>query len=209
MVTTTETRSGDQLRARRRQRMADEIELTALRLFAERGIDEVTVDDVAHAADISRRTFFRYFASKDDLLHGNPERQRDIVLDAAESAPAEIPSRALVRRILLALTADIDERREALLLRKRIAAKAPNAFAQGQNRHSALVGTVIDCLTGHMGVDPDTDLRPYVYVQAGFGAMQAAMRTWFVGGTSTSLRHLTAEALDLINLNDTEPENTD
>jgi len=202
MVTTTETRSGDKLRARRRQRMADEIELAALRLFAERGPDSVTVDDIAAAADISRRTFFRYFASKEDVLHGNPERQRDIVVETAESTPATTTPQALVRRILLALTTDLDDRREALLLRKEIAVKAPNAMAQGHNRYGALVTTVIELLTEHMGVDPDSDLRPHVFVHAGLGAMQAATRTWFIGGRSASLHDLTAEALDLIGLND-------
>lgn len=202
MVTTTETRSGDKLRARRRQRMADEIELAALRLFAERGPDSVTVDDIAAAADISRRTFFRYFASKDDVLHGNPERQRDIVVETAESTPATTTPQGLVRRILLALTADLDDRREALLLRKEIAAKAPHAMAQGHSRYGSLVATVIELLTAHMGVDPDSDLRPHVFVHAGIGAMQAATHTWFVGGRSASLHALTAEALDLIGLTD-------
>lgn len=202
MATTTQTRSGDQLRARRRQRMADAIELAALRLFAEHGLDAVTVDDIAAAADISRRTFFRYFASKDDLLHGNPERQRDIVQEAAQSAPVGTAPQTLVHRILLALTTDFDDRREAMLLRKQIAAQAPNAMAQGQSRYGSLITTVIALLTERMGVDPDSDLRPYVFVHAGIGAMQAAMRTWLLGGNAASLRDLTAEALNLIGLND-------
>lgn len=48
-----------------------ELELIALELFAERGFDETTVDQVAEAAGIARRTFFRYFASKNDVVWGD------------------------------------------------------------------------------------------------------------------------------------------
>ncbi|MCU1600801.1 MAG: TetR family transcriptional regulator [Frankiales bacterium] len=51
----------------------EELELIALQLFAERGFDRTTVDDVAEAAGIGRRTFFRYFASKNDVGWGDWE----------------------------------------------------------------------------------------------------------------------------------------
>lgn len=200
MVTSAKAHSGDQLRARRRQRIADEIELTALRLFAEHGVNAVTVDDIARAADISRRTFFRYFASKDDLLNGNPERQRDIVCEVAESSPLGTSSRALVRCIILALTSDFDDRREALLLRKRIAAHASNIISKGQGRNPSLIETIIEVVTSHADGKSDSEFQCRVYVHAGFGAMQAAVRTWFAGGTSDSLQDLSAEALNLIGL---------
>lgn len=180
--------------------MADDIELVALRLFAEHGVDAVTVDDIADAADISRRTFFRYFSSKDDILHGNPERQLEIVRTALDSTPADATPRALVRAVLLALTSDVDFHREALVLRKRIATKSPDAVAHGGGRHNALLDAVVDAVAKRMNVDPDTDLRPRVYVQAGLGALQAAVRIWFATGTTGSLQALTGEALDLIEL---------
>ncbi|HEY2332223.1 MAG TPA: TetR family transcriptional regulator [Acidimicrobiales bacterium] len=60
--------------ARRRARVAFEIERAALHLFATRSPDEVTVEDIAQAAGISRRTFFRYFPSRDDVLAALPMR---------------------------------------------------------------------------------------------------------------------------------------
>lgn len=197
MGTVTEPRTGDQLRARRRQRMADEIELAALQLFAQRGVEAVTVDDIADSADISRRTFFRYFSSKDDALHGHPERQLDVVT-AVGAAPAMATVQALVRGILLALATEFERRRDAVLLRKRIAAKEPDAFARDRGRHAELVEAAVKAVAAHLGVDPDSDLQCRVYVQAGFGALQAAARVWLTSAANGSLEALTAEALDLI-----------
>lgn len=197
---TTHVRSGEELRARRRRRLANEIELVALRLFAEHGVEAVTVDDIAAATDISRRTFFRYFSSKDEILAGNPERHQEIVHAALESASVEATSAALVRDVLLALTRDFDEHREAMLLRKRIAAKSPGALSQSQGRTTALVDSIVDAVATRMDVDPETDLRPHVYVHAGLGALQAALRIWFSDNAGASLSALASEALDLIGL---------
>ena len=56
------------LQQRRRLETAAEVSRVAMLLFAERGFDAVTVDEIAAAAGISPRTFFRYFASKDDIV---------------------------------------------------------------------------------------------------------------------------------------------
>ncbi len=60
--------------ARRRVRIGGEIERVALGLFADRGPDNVTVEEIAEAAGISVRTFFRYFPSRDDVMSALPRR---------------------------------------------------------------------------------------------------------------------------------------
>lgn len=59
---------GPGLRERKRLETARRIREAGVRLFAEKGYDATTLDDIAAAADISRRTFFHYFKSKDDIL---------------------------------------------------------------------------------------------------------------------------------------------
>src|SRR5207237_8043605 len=60
------TRPG--LRERKKQQTHEKIERVALQLFAERGYDETTLADIADAADVSRRTIFAYFQSKEDIV---------------------------------------------------------------------------------------------------------------------------------------------
>ena len=76
------------------QKRATRAALTAAArtMFAERGFDQTTVRDIADAAQVTERTFFRYFASKDDLVHGElldllPELSRAIVAQPSQSAP--------------------------------------------------------------------------------------------------------------------------
>ncbi|MEU0504743.1 TetR family transcriptional regulator [Nocardia sp. NPDC005998] len=59
------------LRARAREALKESLAETAIELFDERGYDQVTVNDIAAAAEISTRSFFRYFPSKEDVVFGS------------------------------------------------------------------------------------------------------------------------------------------
>lgn len=67
------------LRERKKQQTRQHIADVAARLFTERGFDEVTVDEVAQAAEVSRKTVFNYFPTKEDLVFGGAE-DRDVEL---------------------------------------------------------------------------------------------------------------------------------
>jgi AcrR family transcriptional regulator len=77
----------DGLRERKKRQTREAIADAAMRLFFARGFDEVTVADVARAADVSEKTVFNYFPAKEDLvLHGGEERRAALV-DAIRSRP--------------------------------------------------------------------------------------------------------------------------
>src|SRR5688572_21553748 len=93
-------------RARRRGRppgtSARALELIALRLFTEQGFDETTVDQIASAAGVSRRTFFRYFASKADVLWSEFDAEVETIRGLLAATPEDLSVMEGVRRAVLA-----------------------------------------------------------------------------------------------------------
>src|ERR687898_960051 len=76
------------LRARKKRAAREAIAATARRLFAERGFDTVTVAEVAAAADVSEKTVFNHFATKEDLAFaGREEGIARVVTDLLERPP--------------------------------------------------------------------------------------------------------------------------
>src|SRR4029078_9305709 len=88
------------LRARKKRVAREAIAATARRLFAERGFDTVTVAEIAAAADVSEKTVFNHFATKEDLAFaGREEGLKRLVADLTERPP-----RSTVTHLLRALT---------------------------------------------------------------------------------------------------------
>ena len=94
-----ETGRRDRKKKETRQALRD----AAHRLFAEKGFSQTTVDDIAEAADVSRRTFFRYYASKDDLLRSDVSDLLPVMLGALRARPAGEPSFAAILAALRTL----------------------------------------------------------------------------------------------------------
>jgi AcrR family transcriptional regulator len=92
------------LRERKRLRTHRTISETAIALFLERGYDQVSITEIAAAAEVSRRTLFAYFPSKDDLvLHRIADHQDEAARVVRERAPGEAPLDALHRHLRSAL----------------------------------------------------------------------------------------------------------
>ena len=170
-----------------------ELECVALDLFHARGFEATTVDDVASAAGIGRRTFFRYFPSKNDVVWGDFDGELARLRARLAAVPDDAPLFAALRREILAFNA-IDEAEEvrhrermALLLR------VPALQAHSTLRYAAWRGVVAGYL-GHRLGQPSGDLLPQSIAHAALGACLAAYEQWLERPDS-DLGHLLDQAL--------------
>jgi AcrR family transcriptional regulator len=186
------------LRERRKRLTAAELEAAAYRLFGERGFDAVTVDDIAAEADVSRRTFFRYFASKEDVLLADHFVQLARLREAMESRPADEPIVTALRNALLSLTSDFEERKEKVITRAKLMRDTPSLQARSLVHQKLWEEAMQEMVARRLGVDPVKDLRPGVVSAATLAAMRVAFTNWLAAGCDGDLIESTKKALDLL-----------
>jgi AcrR family transcriptional regulator len=90
------------LTSRKQEFVRDGIFEAAIDLFVRKGFQETTVDDVARAAGVSRRSFFRYFTTKDHLLGHNMVKLGDVLVAAVAASPAESSPNQVVHDAVMA-----------------------------------------------------------------------------------------------------------
>ncbi len=149
----------------------------ALQLFSERGFDEVTVDDVAAAAGISRRTLFRYYDSKNDLVWGEFEDQLQHMRDLLCARPATEATMESLRVVIVdfntvpAEASDAHRRRMALIL------ETPALQAHSALRYRQWRDVVVAFVSERTGTDP-TSLTPQLTGHVLLGAAVTAYEQW-------------------------------
>ena len=120
------------LRERARRAVQTELAEAALELFLAQGYEATTVDQIAEAAGISKRTFFRYFATKEDVVIGKYELHGDEVVAAMRARPLEEPVWDTLRRtfdVVVNYYSDLHRRRRGAVLRE-IVVSHPGLYAR-------------------------------------------------------------------------------
>jgi AcrR family transcriptional regulator len=183
---------------RRRDLVARDIRRTALALFDERGFDGVSVQDIAEAMGMSARTFFRYFASKDDILLDYQRHLDERLCEALRARPAREGAVTALRAAFIATSTVAPEDHDAVVARARVLTAAPGLRARAQGERAFGSQEIARLLAARMGVDTATDHRPLVIAAVMLAAAVAAWDHWLeYGGTGDPSRAI-ASALDLI-----------
>ncbi|MGH9170525.1 MAG: TetR family transcriptional regulator [Acidimicrobiales bacterium] len=190
-------------RDRKKHATRQALRSAALHLVAERGFAHVTVEDIAEAADVSTRTFFNYFPSKESAVIGvDPDRIEEIRLNLLARAPAESPVQALSRVIVeyaAAIDAEMDdlgEGREAWFRRLSIVREDPDLMGAYARHVTGVERGVAVALAERLGKDPADDPYPALVTAAVFAAARVAALYWSATGGSDSLTRLTEAAVD-------------
>jgi AcrR family transcriptional regulator len=184
------------LRERKRTRTRLMIQTEALRLFAEKGYAHTTVEEIADAAAISPRTFFRYFPTKEDVVIW--DEYDPLVLDLIESRPDNEPLaetlRAVVREALGGLYRRDPER---LLSRVRLSATVPELRARFLVEQNDGVELLAPLLARKLGGDDD-DLRLRVIGSSLLAAVSVALDQWQKDSGKSDLLALLDNATDAL-----------
>ncbi len=186
------------LRERKKLQTRQALEDTALRLFAEKGFDRVTVEEIAEAVGVSSRTFFRYFGSKEDLVLGPLLGVHRVVEAALAERPMDEPVLDALRHAVESLAQHLEEVRPQLLLRFQVTRTTPGLVARAIQLREDWRGLLIQAAASRLAADPTTDLRPHVAAAWAIAGLSAARELWDHGATGRDLLSLLAEAYDLL-----------
>ncbi|SFE82400.1 TetR family transcriptional regulator [Streptomyces mirabilis] len=205
-TTAAQTSPRASLRERKKQRTREALLRAALELFTTQGYERTTVDEIAEAVDVSQRTFFRYFAGKEEVALFTQGVAEARFLDAVrERPPQEAPLEAL-RRAVLEGWDTIGESIESIVpleLHMRayqLIESTPALLAAYLRRSAALEEEIARVIAEREGLDVDADPRPRVAVAVFGGVMRITGRLWSEGADHSipAIRELTTAYLDQV-----------
>src|SRR5699024_9519591 len=150
---------------------------SALDLALDQGVETLTVEAISEAAGVSPRTFFNYFARKEDALVAEAaEAATDLHRMLLERPADEPPLHAL--RAVIAQSDFFDvarARRERILARQRLVQEHPPLMSRQLAQYASMERTFAAALTERLGADPDNDLRPELLAALTVSVLRVAM----------------------------------
>ena len=166
-------------------------------MFAASGFHNVTVDDIAEAANVSTRTLFRYFPAKEDFLLAMTRRwSAELRIALMTIGPTDDPVGA-IWDVFLGLTKQHADTLNRVLLWQRAAISAPEVLARAAGEQSATIGTLITRICADsFKWDVRTDIRPRVIGSAVNGALGEVLAFWIERGGQDDLESLYRASLE-------------
>ncbi|MFF8693743.1 TetR family transcriptional regulator [Streptomyces sp. NPDC015144] len=195
-------RKSPERRGRKARRTGDTLAQAAFELVLDRGLRSVTVEEIADRADVDRRTFSRYFTSKEAAVLDSIRGDGDRINDALRARPADEPPLTAYRRAVEDWLEDPDtpawHRRERIFELVVLAEREPTLYAAFHHIRVDAQEDSVAILADRLGVDARDDLRPAVAVAAGAGALLAAQAAWARADRPDDLPRLIGQAFDAL-----------
>ena len=186
-------------RSRKKQRTRTELLAAGDELFASNGFDATTTADIAERADVSQRTLFRHFPTKEALLYGDIDDARLELREALAARPDDEPILVTVREAMLSLAEDFERNRDRRLMQARLAATSPSVAAYSRAVvQASWEREIIAGVAARLDVDPMVDARPEIIAGAVMSAVRIAMRQWTVSNGKADFMRLNIAAIDAI-----------
>ncbi|MCT2588291.1 mycofactocin system transcriptional regulator [Actinophytocola gossypii] len=168
---------GDRPRGRPRGTSARELELIALRLFTEQGFHETTIDRIAAEAGVSRRTFFRYYDGKAQVLWSEFDTEVATIRATLDGVPDDLPLMDAVREAVIAANHYRAEDVPELRMRMHLISTVPELAASATVHYDAWEGAIAEFVGRRCGLPADS-LYPLAAGRATLAACRAAYERW-------------------------------
>jgi len=173
------------LRERKKLKTREALEQAALELFEKQGFDGTTVEEIVEACDVSPRTFFRYFPTKEALLLSDTDEKCQLLVTGLLERPAgESPLRS-IRESLVENLATLEHDRPRMLLQSRIMAATPSLRTYKVERQQSWEEAIFQALLTREAAAPGPrhstfELR--LVASTAIAALRAAVETWLEDG---------------------------
>lgn len=182
------------LRSRKRRETRQRISSSALALFLEKGFEATTVDEIAAAADVSKRSFFDYFPSKEEVIAAWQDEFGQALADAVAARPAGEPMTRTVEEALIAtIIAHITPRSMAIA---QLIRGTPALRAREQVKYVRLEQRLCEALAARCG--EEDRLKARLLAMTAIGGMRVAGEVWQESGRAAALEDFARQVFGLI-----------
>jgi AcrR family transcriptional regulator len=157
------------LRQRKKEKARNDLVRSALRLFNKQGFAATTVEEIAAAVDLSPRTFFRYFAAKEDVVFATAEEDLQGLAESLRVVPGKLSGFAALAAAVAGFAEELDARRDELQVRFRLVRANPSLQAKGREMVARWAGALAAELArreGREGPAPAEELVALLAVSA-------------------------------------------
>ncbi|MGY8635947.1 TetR family transcriptional regulator [Bradyrhizobium sp. 14AA] len=167
------------LRERKRQATRERLTRAAMALFLERGFEATTIDDIAAAADVSRRSFFHYFASKEDVVAAWQENAASALVAEVVARPAGESMLTAAENAIAATVKRLDPAEAAAM--SRLKRDNPALQARDQLKYEKIERALADGLAQRASNKSDR-LKARLVAMIATGAMRVGGESWIGEG---------------------------
>ncbi|WP_163751059.1 TetR family transcriptional regulator [Mycolicibacterium helvum] len=185
--------AGQSLQRRMKDRMRSEVAAMAIELFIAKGFDETTVDEICATAGLSRRSFFRYFTTKEDVVISQLPVLSDLGCEAFLARPPGEDVWTALRHSLTPFVDWVDEDHSRALAFLALIEKSPTLRFRYLDRVDRWQAGLVAAARSRLA-DSSNDLYLPVLVAAATGAYRAAGKVWAQSGGGDSISKLFDEA---------------
>jgi len=190
--------SGPGLRQRKQQRIRQQLTEAAFRLFTTRGFDTTSIDNIVDKVEVSRRTFFRYFGSKEQVvLAWLDQMGKDLRAELAHQ-PADTHPFAALRQVLTALAQQYAANRKRTFAIAKLISETPSIGAHHREKLMTWERGFAEELAARLGAHPKRDMLPRLIASIGVNTLHIAVDTWIVEGGRRNLGALVDEAFSIV-----------